>query len=50
MENIVSMSNLPAYIRAAMDIQTERVDGFPLLILGPVGVGKSQVPVQVAKE
>ena len=50
MENIISMSNLPAYIRAAMPIQIDRVDGFPLLILGPVGVGKSQVPVQVARE
>jgi hypothetical protein len=50
MENIISMSNLPATIRAAMDIQTSRVDGYPLLILGPVGVGKSQVPVQVAQE
>jgi len=50
MENIISMTNLPAVIRAAMDIQINRIDGYPLLILGPVGVGKSQVPVQVARE
>ena len=50
MENIISIANIPAYIRAAMAIQSDRVDGFPLLILGPVGVGKSQAPVQVARE
>ena len=50
MENIISMEQLPNYIQAAMDIQNNRVDGFPLLILGPVGVGKSQVPIQVAKD
>jgi len=51
-KNIVSLAILPDVIRA-LKIVNEPVPGNQkqaLLILGPVGVGKSQIPVQVAKE
>jgi len=49
MENIISISDLPDYIRYAMIKQCNSLFGKPILILGPVGVGKSQIPVQVAQ-
>ena len=49
MENIISISDLPDYIRYSMVKQCNSVYGKPILILGPVGVGKSQIPVQVAQ-
>ena len=51
-KNIVSLSTLPSLIRGLKSINSNVPTNQKqaLLILGPVGVGKSQIPVQVANE
>ncbi len=51
-KNIVSLSTLPSLIRGLKTINSNVPTNQKqaLLILGPVGVGKSQIPVQVANE
>ena len=51
MRNLISMADLPDVIRTSHRIQIDTPEeGQPLYVRGPIGVGKSQCPKQVAEE